>query len=56
MAPALLALVFGFNIKLIHSAVEMGNQSTAACFFVVCERLTIPIVRALASPPASQVA
>ena len=47
MAPALLALVFGFNIKLIHSAVDMGNQSSAACelFCIVCERLTIPIVR-----------
>ena len=27
MAPALLALFFGFNIKLIHFAVDMGNQS-----------------------------
>ena len=44
----LLALVFGFNIKPIHSAVDMGNQSTAACelFCLVCERLPIPIVRA----------
>ena len=48
MAPALKALVFGFNIKPIHSAVDVGNQSTAACkyFCIVCERLTIPIVRA----------
>ena len=47
MAPALLALVFGFNIKPIHSAVDMGNQSSAVCeFCIVCERLTIPIVRA----------
>ena len=47
MAPALIALVFEFNIKLIHSAVDMGNQSSAACelFCIVCERLTIPIVR-----------
>ena len=48
MAPALLALVFGFNIKPTHSAVDMGNQSTTACelFCIVCERLTIPIVQA----------
>ena len=48
MAQVLLALVFGFNIKPIHSAVDMGNQSAAACEVVciVCERLTIPIVRA----------
>ena len=48
MAPALLALVFGFKIKPIHSAVDIGNQSSAACehFCIVCERLTIPIVRA----------
>ena len=43
MAPALIALVFGFNIKPIHSAVDMGNESTAACelFCIVSERLTI---------------
>ena len=43
MAPALLALVFGFNIKPIHSAVDMGNQSPAACelYCILCERLTI---------------
>ena len=43
-----LALVFGFNIKLIHSAVDLGNQSAAACEFFcrVCERLMIPIVGA----------
>ena len=48
MAPALLALVFGFNIKSIHSAVDMGNQSTDTCelLCIVCERLTIPIVQA----------
>ena len=42
MAPALLALVFRFNIKPIHSAVDMGNQSSTACklFCIVCERLT----------------
>ena len=53
MAPALLGLVFGFNIKPIHSAVDMGNQSPAACelFCIQCERLTIPIVRAYASLP-----
>ena len=28
MAQALLALVFGFNIKPIHSAVDMGNLSS----------------------------
>ena len=52
-----LALVFGFNIKPIHSAVDLGNQSAAACefFCIVCERLTIPVVRAWASPPAAQV-
>ena len=31
-----LALVFGFNIKPIHSAIDLGNQSAA-------ERLTIHI-------------
>ena len=43
-----LALVFGFNIKPIHFAVDLGNQSAAACEFIciVYERLTIPIVRA----------
>ena len=43
-----LALVFGFNIKPIHPAVDLGNQSAAACefFCIVCERLTIPIVQA----------
>ena len=48
MAPALLSLVFGFNIKPIHSAVEMGNQSTAACelFCIVFERHMIPTVGA----------
>ena len=48
MAPALLALVFGFNIKAIHSTVDMENQSSAACevFCIVFEKLTIPIVRA----------
>ena len=55
MAPALLALVLGLNIKSIHSAVDMGNQSTAACelFCIVYERLTIPIVRAFATCFAS---
>ena len=50
MAPALLALVFGFNIKPIHSAVDMGNQSPAACelFCIACERLTIPIASQVA--------
>ena len=35
-----LALVFGLNIKPIHSAVDLGNQSAAACkfFCMVCER------------------
>ena len=39
MAPALLALVFGFNIKPTHSAVDMGNQSASACelFCIVCD-------------------
>ena len=39
MAPALLVLVFGFNVKPIHSADDMGNESPAAC-----ELFTIPIV------------
>ena len=41
-----LALVFGCNIKPIHSAVDLGNPSAASCefFYIVCERLTIPIV------------
>ena len=48
MAPALSALVFGFKIRPIHSAVDMGNQPSAACelFCIVFEKLTIPIVRA----------
>ena len=42
MAPALLALVYGFNIKPILSAIDMGNQSSAAYeFCVVCERPTM---------------
>ena len=28
MAPELLALVFGFNIKLIHSTVDMGTETS----------------------------
>ena len=46
MAPALLVLVLGFNIRPVHSTVDMGNQSPAACkFCIVCERLTIPIAQ-----------
>ena len=42
----------GFRIQ---SAVDLGNQSVAACefFCIVCERLTIPIVQAYALPPAA---
>ena len=54
----MMALVFGFNIKPIHSAVYLENQSGAACdcdfFYIACEGLTIPIVRAKASPPAGR--
>ena len=48
------ALVFGFNIKPIHSAVDLGNQSAAACefFCIVCERLTISLVQVKASQVA----
>ena len=53
----ILAFVFGFNIKLIHSAVDLGNQSVAACesFCIVWYELKLRYLLCRWGP-ASQVA
>ena len=47
MAPIISALVFGFNIQSIHSAVDLGNQSAATCelFFIVI--ITVLLTKAI---------